>query len=193
MENFRYGIKEIIVTVCGAALFVLVEWLQMSLIAQGRIPVESYEWVQLRVLVVATTAVLSGPVAGVLCGLCGDLLINTIFETVISYPEVVILGVYGLFMGLYFGKYHYPRSRFTARDFVDFNAIQLLAALFCSMFFMPLFRFLIEDVSLYSGVTTGAKSVAGNSIVIGIICPVIMAIEVAIRNAQNGRDKRRRA
>ena len=180
MEKFRYGTKETIATLIGMACFVLVEWIQMRLAGQGVIPPTVYEWVQLRVLIIAIVATMFGPLCGVFAGLGGDLLINVIFESRISYPEVIVLGVYGLFMGLYAGKMHFDRRKFTARTFVDFNAIQIFAGLFCGLFMVPMLLLFLEDVDVYKGVRIGSRSAFGNSIVVGLIVPMIMAVVCAL-------------
>ncbi len=174
MEKFRYGTKETIATLIGLACFVLAEWLQMKLAGRGVIPPNVYSWVQLRVLVIAIVAVFFGPLCGVFTGLGGDLLINVIFESRISYPEVIVLGVYGLFMGLYYGRIHFNRKGFTARDFVDFNAIQIFAGLLCSLFMVPILLHFLEDVDVIKGVMIGAKSAFGNSVAVGTVVPIIM-------------------
>ncbi len=182
MERFRYGTKETIATLCGMACFVLVEWLQMVLAGRGIIPVGLYEYLQLRVLVIAVVAVFFGPLCGVFAGLGGDLLINVLFESSISYSEVLVLGIYGLFMGLYMGRIHLRNGYFTVRDFVDFNAIQIFAGIFCSMFLIPMLLLCVEGIDVYRGVMIGAKSVLGNSIAVGIVVPILMAIAASIRN-----------
>ena len=174
MERFRYGTKETIATLIGLACFVLAEWLQMILADRGILSANLYGWVQLRVLVIAIVAVFFGPLCGVFTGLGGDLLINVIFESKISYPEVIVLGVYGLFMGLYIGRIHFNRKGFTVRDFVDFNAIQIFAGLFCSLFMIPMLLHFIEDIDVTRGVMIGAKSAFGNSVAVGTVVPIIM-------------------
>ena len=191
MERFRFGTKETIATLCALALFVLAEWLEIILISRGFVPAGFYEWVQPRVLVVAAAAVFFGPVAGVFCGVGGDLLINVIFEEAISYPEVMTLGIYGLFMGMYYGKMHYHPAKFGPREWVDFNAVQIFAGIFCSMFFVPMTKYFIENASIYDGVRIGGKSALGNSIMIGILLPIAMAIVGAA--ARRSEAKRRKA
>ena len=181
MSRLRFGAKEIIATLSGCALFVLVEWIEKTLIANSQIPGEFYFWVQLRVLVIAIAAVFFGPISGMMCGLGGDLLVNAMFESYISYPEVLVLGLYGLIMGAYYGSRHYDSRHFTPVDFMDFNAVSIVTGIFCAMFFVPLARFFIERAGIGESILMGARSVIGNSILIGIVCPVIMAIVCAVR------------
>ena len=110
MNKIRYGTKEIIATIVGCAVFILAQWLEIYLINEKILPEDTYSWVQFRVLGVAIVSVFFGPVSGVLCGLGGDLLVNLVFDPFISYPEVLSVGLYGLFIGLYYGKYHFDRN-----------------------------------------------------------------------------------
>lgn len=184
MERFRYGTKEIIATLAGAALFVFAEWIEGYFIANGVVSPKLYEWVQLRVLVVAIVAAFFGPVSGLFCGVGGDLLINVMYESVISYPEVIVLGLYGLLVGYYYCRMHSDPAEFCAATFVDFNVVQIAVAIFCSMFTVPMLRFLFEGANLYHSVEIGAKSTVGNSVITGIICPVIMAIVSKVKKAR---------
>ena len=190
MEKFRFGTKETIATLCALALFVLVEWLEVMMIESGSISPGIYEWVQPRVLVVAAAAVFFGPVAGVFCGVGGDLLINVMFEEAISYPEVMTLGIYGLFMGMYYGKMHYDPAKFSAREWLDFNAIQIFAGIFCSMFFVPMIKFFIENANIYDSVRIGGRSAFGNSVLIGIVLPIAMAIVSAVKRRSNAKRRK---
>ena len=185
MEKLRYGTNEVIATVGCAVLFVLGQWLEMTLIERGIIPPQVYEWVQLRVLAVAIAAVFFGPISGLLCGLGGDLMINVIFESVISYPEVIVLGLYGFLLGFYFGKMHYVKKNFTPVVFADFTVIHVLIGILCTLFVVPLAKFMLEDVTIRDGVSLGVKSLTGNSILVGTICPVIMAVVGAIKTRRS--------
>ena len=180
MNKIRYGTKEIIATIVGCMVFILVHWLEIYLINTKILPEDTNSWVQFRVLIVAIVSVFFGPVSGVLCGMGGDLLVKLGFDPFISYPEVLSVGLYGLFVGLYYGKYHFDRRHFTFTDFVDFNAVSVISGLICAMFFAPLADFFIDDVNIYNSIIRGGRAVVGNSILIGILCPVIIAIVVAV-------------
>ena len=189
MEKFRFGTKETVATLCGLALFVIAEWIEVTMISKGIIPAGIYQWVQLRVLVVAAVAVFFGPVSGVFCGVGGDLPINVIFEAVISYPEVMVLGIYGIFMGMYYGKMHYEPAKFGPREWVDFNAVQIFAGIFCALFFAPMTKYFIERVSIYDSVRVGAKSALGNSVLIGLILPIAMAIVGVVKRKEEAKSR----
>ena len=188
MDKFRFGTKEIIATVIGATLSIIVRWAENRLLFAGIVDPGVFDWVQPGLFVVALTAVFFGPVSGMLCGIAGGFLGYVMFFPSISYPRVAALGVYGFFLGMYFGKTHYDMSEFSLRTFADFNAVQMLSVIFTGMAFLPLARFLIENVNMYEEMTTGAKSVIGNSVLIGIGCPIAMFIVHAVisRNKKRG-------
>ena len=187
LHGFRYGTKEIIATLLGTALFVLAEWFERYLIGIGMIPAFTYEWVQFRVPVVTLVAILFGPFSGMICGLGADLIINSIFEPAISYPEVIVFGVYGFMMGIFHSREHGRSEQFTSRQFLDLNALQIGSGIFCSMFVLPFANFMIYDANIYDTVTIGAKSAAGNSLLTGVICSVIMAIRSVIHQTKSGK------
>ena len=176
IENFRYGTKEIVVTVIGAALAILTYYLESMFIAPGAGPAGLLGYMHLRILVVTIAAVFFGPVAGVLVGLGGELLINVMFMPGINYANIIALGFYGAFVGLYFGKLHFDPKDLSGRTFIDFAATQLMAGIFCEMLILPLFEFLLTGRDLYTAVTDGCMIVVVNSVINMLICPIIIGI-----------------
>lgn len=175
LERFRYGTKEIIMTLAGIAIIVLDGQMVTRFMTAGYAYSWIFDWITPGLLVVAIAAVFFGPVTGMLCGLGGPLLIGVMLHAGdINYTEVIISGIYGFILGLYFGKMHYNPARIDFKTFFDFNAIQIALGIVCKIFMAPLFLFLAEDTSLYDSVSGGVRAVVGNSIIIGIICPIIM-------------------
>jgi len=187
-DKFKYSMKDIIATLVGAALFVFAEWIEMHLIMTSVIPREVYEWVQLRVLVIALVGVFFGPISGMLCGLGGDLLINRMFEPMISYPEVLVLGLYGFIMG--YCKYHLPERGISPKDIADFNARQIVAGIFCGIFAIPMTLFLLDNMNIYTAVTIGARSTIGNSVIVAVVCSIAIVIVGAVRSVKYKKDSR---
>ena len=183
-EKFRYETKEIIATLIGVALAVATHRLETMLFSPAGDTAQIFSLIHLRVLVTALTGVFFGPVTGLLVGTGGALLINVLADTPIIYTDIAALGLYGFFIGLYFGKNHYDPDDFSARTIVDFNAVQLLAAIFCDMLLLPLLSFLFYKVSLLSSVVTGAKRVVINSVIVGLVCPLVMGIVYLIRRGR---------
>ncbi len=191
MDKFRYGTKEIIATVSLVTVFVLLRQLETYLLGASVIQRSIFTWVQPGMLVVAIAAVFFGPVSGFLCGLTGGFLTYIMLEPAISYPRIVATGLYGFFIGLYFGKMHYKPDDFTPRGFIDFNAVQIMTSIFIGLVFLPLVRFMVEEVSIYDELLSSAKSLVGNTVLIGITCPVIMIIVSAVLSADSEKKRRR--
>lgn len=184
MEKFRYGSKEIIATVAGAVLIVAARYLHVFLLSSGIMSAKAGEWFQMSVPVIAIVAVFFGPVSGLLCGVGGVLLVNVIFETSISYPSVIVLGLYGFILGLYFGKMHYDPADFSLRTIIDFNAVQITSGILVAMLLLPLLLFLMTNQSLYESVYLGAKQTVGNAVIVGILCPAIMFAVSLVKGRQ---------
>ena len=187
-ERFKYGTKEIIATVSGCFLMVCVRWLETYLLNAGVIDEQILGWFMLKLLVVAIAAVFFGPISGCITGLGGELLIGVVFGGDVNYIELTVLGFYGFVLGLYFGKMHYDRRRFSSRTFVDFNAIQIMLGIICIMFLVPMMEFMIKDVDLNEAVVAGAKRTVGSLVIVGLVCPVIMmAVSAASGSHRAGR------
>ena len=176
MNKTKFGTKEIIATVIAVVLVCGERSLEEYMVSQGISGMLFFDWVNLQVLTIMIAAVFFGPISGAVCAIGGDLLVNIIFEESINYPEIVVLGLYGFFMGLYIGQVHYDHKHFTLRDFVDFNAVQIMGSIILAMFLMPLLQFLINDANLYASVIEGTKKTIGTAIAVGLICPFIMTI-----------------
>lgn len=176
MENIKYGVPEIIASFLGAFLIVVVEWMEKYAIYCGFLPLEVYNWIQFRVLVVSLVAVFFGPVAGIVCGIGGDMLINVILETSISYTEVITMGFFGFFLGKNYDRFMVREGRFGMQEYFDFNVISIMTGISAGVMIMPLLSFLIAKSNLFATVTVGIKSVVGNSVINAIVCGIAMAV-----------------
>lgn len=176
MNKTKFGTKEIIATVVAVILVCAERSLEEYMVSQGISGMIFFDWVNLQVLTIMIAAVFFGPISGVMCAVGGDLLLNIIFEESINYPEIVALGLYGFFMGMYIGQVHYDRRHFEFRDFIDFNAVQIMGGIILAMFLMPMLDFLINDADLYESVIEGTKMTVGTAAAVGLICPFIMTI-----------------
>ena len=186
MDRFKYGTKEIIATALGAVLVAVTQYIQTSLITGEVISAQVLSHMSMGILAVALVAVFFGPISGCLAGCGGLLLASAILEVPVDYLVLIVLGAYGFFLGLYFGKLHYDMKVFTFRTFLDFNAIQIMTMIVCCMFVIPLVSFIANDTNLYDEVVRGAGRTVGNCFLVGIICPAAMLIVSLIKGEQNG-------
>ena len=174
MNKTKFGTKEIIATVGAVALICGERALEVYMTSQGISGMHFFDWVNFKFLAIMIAAVFFGPVAGLISGIGGNLVKCAIFSTYIDYPEIITLGVYGLVVGLYFGKMHFDHGKFTGTTFLDFNAVHIMTGIFCGMFLLPMLRFFMEDANLYDCVITGAKYCAGDTAFIAIFCSLII-------------------
>lgn len=176
MEKMRYGTKEIIATICSVLLMIASRWVELYLIYSGTVFSHVPDWIRLRIVVVALCAVLFGPAAGLIGGMSGEILINMVYGQTIGYSDFIAMGLYGLFLGLYFGRMHFDPQKFDFQSFLDFNMVQILAGVFITIFFIPMVNFLTGNGKLSDLVVNGTKNAAGNSLLVGIVCPLVMLI-----------------
>ena len=176
MDRFRYGTKEIIATMVSCILIAFVKYAEERMLSGGILSEQVLSRMSFGVLIVAVAAVFFGPVSAALSGFGGVLLTSLILGGDIDYLILLILGIYGFSLGLYFGRMHYDPRKFTYRTILDFNAILIIEMIICCMFIIPLLRFMINDTDLYEEITIGAQRTVGNCLLTGVICPVIMLV-----------------
>lgn len=182
MGKVKYGTAEIIASFLGVFIFVFVEWLEKSGIGTGLLGNEVYSWVQFRMVIVTLVSAMFGPIAGMVCGVGGSMLINALFEYSINYPEVIVVGLFGVAVGLFYDKFKVLEGDFHLQEFVDFCAVVVAFAIFSAVLVLPLLLFLIEGKALPLSIIVGCKSVVGNSALSCVSCGIIMAIVSALHN-----------
>ena len=176
MENIKFGTREIVAMVTGVALFAAARLLENYIFSKGILPESLAGWSGLGLLIIATSAVFFGPVCGMLCGIGGDLIIRALFGSSVRFLELFTLGLYGLLIGIFYGRLQGNRYRFGIREFVDFNVIQILVGITCGIFIVPLGRFMIDGSDLSESIVYGTQRTLGVSVMVGVILPLMMFI-----------------
>ena len=161
MNKLRFGTKEVVAVIAATIIYVLVEAFERYLIGQGLLAEPVLDWVRIRVLMVIVVAAMFGPIVGVVCGVGGALLVNVIFYGYISYSEVVTYALSGYLVGRYYDKLGVLNGEFKGIALVDFNAIQILTHIVCSILFLPLFLFATENELLGTTIVLGVKNAIG--------------------------------
>ena len=188
MENIKFGTREIVAMVTGVALFAAARLLENYIFSKGILPESLAGWSGLGLLIIATSAVLFGPVCGMLCGIGGDLIIRALFGSSVRFLELFTLGLYGLLIGIFYGRLQGNRYRFGVREFVDFNVIQILVGITCGIFIVPLGRFMIDGSDLSESIVYGTQRTLGVSVMVGVILPVMMFIVSRKSSGRKDRD-----
>lgn len=188
MENIKFGTREIVAMVTGVALFAAARLLENYIFSKGILPESLAGWSGLGLLIIAASAVFFGPVCGMLCGIGGDLIIRALFGSSVRFLELFTLGLYGLLIGIFYGRLQGNRYRFGIREFVDFNVIQILVGITCGIFIVPLGRFMIDGSDLSESIVYGTQRTLGVSVMVGVILPVMMFIVSRKSSGRKDRD-----
>ena len=180
MKKIRFGTKEILALVLGVVLFAGIRILENYLYGQKIVPFELSSWISPGLLVIAATAVFFGPACGMLCGVGGDLIIRGLFGSSVRFLELFTLGLYGLLIGVYYGRLHYRHDSFGIRELIDFNVIQVLVGIICGIFVIPLGQFFLDGAGINEAVVNGTRRTIGASVMVGVILsPIMLAVGFA--------------
>lgn len=117
----KFGIKEVVATGIGTALFVVLTEVQIPL---GVIPNTS---LQPRAAVLAFLAAVFGPVVGGIIGLLGHALGDALFYGGVWWSWVFPDAIFGILVGLFVKKYQIKEGGFHGKNIALFNAVQVIA------------------------------------------------------------------
>ncbi|MEE0375319.1 MAG: ECF-type riboflavin transporter substrate-binding protein, partial [Lachnospiraceae bacterium] len=113
--KFKFGIKEVVATGIGTALFVALTQVQIPM---GFIPNTS---LQPRAALLAFLAAVFGPVVGGIVGLLGHALGDALFYGSVWWSWVFPDAVFGLLIGLFAAKYAIKDGGFDKKAIILFN------------------------------------------------------------------------
>ena len=113
----KFGIKEVVATGIGTALFVVLTEVQIPL---GVIPNTS---LQPRAAVLAFLAAVFGPVVGGIIGLLGHALGDALFYGGVWWSWVFPDAVFGIIVGLFAAKYKVKEGSFGGKEIGLFNIV----------------------------------------------------------------------
>ena len=119
--NKKFGIKEVVATGIGTAIFVALTEIQIPI---GFIPNTS---LQPRAAFLAFFAAVFGPVVGGIIGLLGHALGDALFYGSVWWSWVFPDALFGIVMGLFVKKYMIRDGGFGKKEIVLFNIVQVVA------------------------------------------------------------------
>ena len=169
MKKVDFGTKEVSAVVIAIVLYVIVEVVQRQLIGYEVISAELMDWVRLRILIVIVAAAIFGPIVGVLCGVGGAVLVNVIFYGYVSIGEVITYALCGYLMGRYYDKLAVLEGKFKGISLIDFNAIQVMDNIVCSILFVPLFLMMFDNMKLNDAIMLGFENAVGAIIMTALL------------------------
>ena len=116
----KFGIKEVVATGIGTALFIVLTEVQIPL---GIIPNTS---MQPRAAVLAFLAAVFGPVVGGIIGLLGHALGDALFYGGVWWSWVFPDAIFGILVGLFAKSFEIKAGGFNKKKVVLFNVVQVL-------------------------------------------------------------------
>lgn len=161
--KFKFGIKEVVATGIGTALFVALTQVQIPM---GFIPNTS---LQPRAALLAFLAAVFGPVVGGIVGLLGHALGDALFYGSVWWSWVFPDAVFGLLIGLFAAKYAIKDGGFDKKAIILFNVVQVVANALAWILVAPVLDILIYAEPAAKVFAQGFWAFLGNIIVVGIL------------------------
>ena len=163
--KFKFGIKEVVATGIGTALFVALTQVQIPM---GFIPNTS---LQPRAALLAFLA----PVVGGIVGLLGHALGDALFYGSVWWSWVFPDAVFGLLIGLFAAKYAIKDGGFDKKAIILFNVVQVVANALAWILIAPVLDILIYAEPVSKAFAQGFWAFLGNIIVVGILGSLLAA------------------
>ena len=161
--NKKFGIKEVVATGIGTAIFVALTQIQIPI---GFIPNTS---LQPRAAFLAFFAAVFGPVVGGIIGLLGHALGDALFYGSVWWSWVFPDALFGIVMGIFVKKYMIKEGGFGKKEIILFNVVQVLANAVAWIIVAPILDIVIYAEPANKVFTQGIFAFIGNIIIIGIL------------------------
>ncbi|WP_069789089.1 ECF-type riboflavin transporter substrate-binding protein [Streptococcus pasteurianus] len=164
------SIKTVVATGIGAALFIIV-----GTLINIPTPIPNTN-IQLQYAVIALFAVIYGPTVGFFSGFIGHALKDALQYGSPWWTWVLVSGLIGLAIGLLAKKINIEKSPLTVKDYVWFNAVQIIANVFGWALIAPYGDILIYSEPASKVFAQGILSAAINSLTIAIGGSLLLAV-----------------
>jgi len=161
--KLKFGVKEVVATGIGIALFVALTQIQIPLVIVPNTALQP------RMAVLAFIAAVFGPVVGAIVGFAGHALGDALFYGSVWWSWVFPEAVVGAVIGLYASKYAIKQGSFTKKSVIAFNVVQVIANAAAWIVVAPVLDIVIYAEPANKVFAQGALAFLGNIIVIGIL------------------------
>ena len=159
----KFGIKEVVATGIGTALFVVLTTVQIPL---GVIPNTG---LQPRAALLAFFAAVFGPVVGGIMGLLGHAFGDALFYGSVWWSWVFPDALFGIIVGLFSSYFSIKEGGFAKKEAIRFNVIQIIGNALAWIVVAPLLDILIYAEPAKKVFVQGFFAFLGNIIVVGIL------------------------
>lgn len=164
------SIKTVVATGIGAALFIIV-----GTLINIPTPIPNTN-IQLQYAVIALFAVIYGPTVGFFSGFIGHALKDALQYGSPWWTWVLVSGLIGLAIGLLAKKINIEKSPLTVKDYVWFNAVQIIANVVGWALIAPYGDILIYSEPASKVFAQGILSATINSLTIAIGGSLLLAV-----------------
>jgi len=166
--NKKFGIKEVVSIGIGTALFVVLTQVQIPIVV---IPNTS---LQPRMAILAFLSAVFGPIVGAIVGILGHALGDALFYGQVwwswVFPEAVVGGAIGLFAK----KFAVEEGKFSGRNILLFNIVQIVANAIAWIVVAPVLDVLVYAEPLNKVFVQGAFAFIGNAIIVGVLGSILL-------------------
>ena len=159
----KFGIKEVVATGIGTALFVVLTEVQIPLVI---VPNTS---LQVRAALLAFLAAVFGPVVGGIVGLLGHALGDALFYGSVWWSWVFPDAVFGVVVGLFVKRYMIKEGGFDKSKIFLFNIVQILGNAIAWVFCAPILDIVIYAEPANKVFAQGAVACITNVVICGIL------------------------
>ncbi len=161
--KFKFGIKEVVATGIGTALFVALTQIQIPLVIVPNTALQP------RMAVLAFVSAVFGPIVGGIVGLLGHALGDALFYGSIWWSWVIPEAVVGIAIGMFMNKFAVKEGGFNAKKVVLFNCVQVVANAVAWIVCAPVLDIVIYAEPANKVFAQGALAFLGNILIIGIL------------------------
>ncbi|MGN0428429.1 MAG: ECF-type riboflavin transporter substrate-binding protein [Agathobacter sp.] len=165
----KFGIKEVVATGIGTALFVVLTEVQIPVVI---VPNTS---LQVRAALLAFLAAVFGPVVGGIVGLLGHALGDALFYGGVWWSWVFPDAIFGIAVGLFAKKYAIKEGGFGGKQIALFNVAQIVANAIAWILVAPVLDILIYAEPVNKVFAQGAVACVCNIVIIAILGTLLAA------------------
>ena len=161
--KLKFGVKEVVATGIGTALFIVLTNAQIPF---GIIPNTA---LQSRVAVLTFFSAVFGPIVGGAIGLIGHALGDAIFYGSIYWSWVFPDALFGILMGVFAAKFAIKDGGFDGKAIALFNVVQVIDNALAWILLAPVLDILIYAEPAKKVFTQGILAFIGNIIVAAVL------------------------
>lgn len=165
----KFGIKEVVATGIGVALFVVLTEIQVPLVIVPNTALQP------RMAVLAFISAVFGPVVGAIVGFLGHALGDALFYGSVWWSWVVPEAVVGAVIGIFAKNFIIKEGGFSGKKIATFNIAQVAANAVAWIVVAPILDIVIYAEPANKVFAQGALAFLGNIIIIGILGSLLCA------------------